>query len=70
MCLFLSSVSNSGPRPTQMTLVPFAQLLNDGPDWGGRRGETDANRKRGFKISKTLYIYTVTYTHAVYIFII
>lgn len=53
-----------------MTLVPFAQLLNDGPDWGGRRGETDVNRKRGFKISKTLYIYTVTYAHAVYIFII
>lgn len=53
-----------------MTLVPFVQLLNDGPAWGGRRGETDVDRKRGFKISKTLYIYTVTYTHAVYIFII
>lgn len=66
---FPFSVSNSGPRPTQMTLVPFVQLLNDGPDWRGRRGETDVNRKRGFRFLK-LYIYTVTYTHAMYIFII
>lgn len=70
MCLFLSSVSNSGPRPTQMTLVPFAQLLNDGPDWGERRGETDVNRKRGFKISKTLYLYSDIYSCRVHFYYI
>lgn len=53
-----------------MTLVPFAQLLNDGPDWGGRRGETDVNRKRGFKISKTLYLYSDIYSCRVHFYYI
>lgn len=52
-----------------MTLVPFAQLLNDGPDWGGRR-EADVNRKRGFKISKTLYLYSDVYSCHVHFYYI
>lgn len=69
MCC-IRSVSNSGPRPTQMTLVPFVQLLNDGPDWGIRRRETDVNRKSGFKISKTLYLYSDVYSCHVHFYYI
>lgn len=53
-----------------MILVPFAQLLNDGPDRGGRREETDVNRKRGFKISKTLYLYSDIYSCRVHFYYI